>query len=467
MAGLIFFYVEEEDEEQCADPYMEDLLSEMEFLDEEAFEDEKRGPPEVDEATLQSLDQAAAMEEKNRLGEMSAIEDYSDYGGNELVLDTRQVFDWRYRDGQWKRRCRLVAREFRAGAQSTDETFAPTSPKYVVNILLIFCLVHQLSILVCDIKDAFLTVPQRELVVVEVPSWIKDANGPQFWKLCRCLPGQRRAALHWNEKFESVAQTMGFIAFEPTPTVFCHSDRRISLTIHVDDLLVVGSDFDCNWFLKELSVHFNLKSNGPFRCDQPAEVQYLKKNVIITADGIVIEPCKQYIPKLLELLQVENRREKSCPHHNNLEVYDRNKVLAGEFYGPEQTRVFRGCLGLCLYLAQDRTDVQEAVRVLSTFLGSPTVRALSALRHLACYTSRVRVSMECFFQVAVLEHDFKTTGWKRIVLQRTHPYTTLNVIAIRTGVDVKARGKHFERNGVFEWQLSAIIVQKPNHNCIV
>ena len=100
---------------------------------------------------------------------------------------------------------------------------------------------------------------------------------PSFWKLGRCLPGQRRAALHWNEFFESVVQTMGFIGFEPMPTVFCHSDRRIFLTIHVDDLLVIGSEFDCGWFLKELSVHFNLKSNGPFRCDQPAEVQYLKK----------------------------------------------------------------------------------------------------------------------------------------------------------------------------------------------
>ena len=383
--GGVDIYIEEEDEEQCVDPYMDDLLSGMDFLDEEAFEDEKRGPPEVDETTLQSLDQAAAVEEIHRLREMSVIEDYNEYTGNELVLDTRQVFDWRYRSGQWRRRCRLVAREFRAGAQSNEETFAPTSSKYVVNILLILCLIHQLSILVCDIKDAFLTVPQRELVVVEVPNWIKEEGGPQFWKLGRCLPGQRRAALDWNEFFESVVQTMGFIAFEPMPTVFCHSERRIFLTIHVDDLLVIGSEFDCGWFLKELSVHFNLKSNGPFRCDQPAEVQYLKKNIIITPDGIVIEPCKQYIPKLLELLHVENRREKACPHHNNLEVYDRNKVLAGELLDQEQTRVFRGGLGLCLYLAQDRPDVQEAVRVLSTFMGSPTVRALSALKHLACY----------------------------------------------------------------------------------
>ena len=382
--GGVDVYVEDEDEE-FAEPYMEELLSGMDFLDDEAFGDEKRGPPEVDEATLQSLDQAAAMEEIDRLRKMSVIEDHDTYTGDELVLDTRQVFDWRYRDGQWKRRCRLVAREFRSGAQSTEETFAPTSSKYVVNILLILCLIHQLSILVCDIKDAFLTVPQRELVIVEVPSWIKSEGSPQFWKLCRCLPGQRRAALHWNEFFESVVQQMGFIAFEPMPTVFRHTDRRVYLTIHVDDLLVIGSDFDCKWFLNELSLHFNLKSSGPFSSSEPAEVQYLKKNIIITPDGIVVEPCKQYIPKLLELLHVENRREKTCPHHNNLEAYSRDKILPGEMLNAEQARVFRGGLGLCLYLAQDRPDVQEAVRVLSTYMGSPTVRAMSALKHLACY----------------------------------------------------------------------------------
>ena len=73
-----------------------------------------------------------------------------------------------------ERRCPLVAREFRSAAQSTEETFAPTSSKYVVNYLLVLRLIHQLAILVCDIKGAFLTVPQRELVIVEVPEWIKN-----------------------------------------------------------------------------------------------------------------------------------------------------------------------------------------------------------------------------------------------------------------------------------------------------
>ena len=153
----------------------------------------------------------------------------------------------------------------------------------------------------------------------------------------------------------------------------------------MDDLLVIGSTFDCKWFLKEYSKHFNLKSNGPFPYGQGAEVQYLKKNLILTPDGIAIEPCKQYIPKLLELLHVENRREKSLPNHANLEAYHKDRVLNNENLTGDLVKQFPGGLGLWLYSAQDRPDIQESVRVLSTYMGSPTVRALSALKHLACY----------------------------------------------------------------------------------
>ncbi len=135
--GGVDIYIEDED--GCpTEPYLEGLVLWMESLGDDAFEDEKRGPPDVDESMLQSLDQEAAMEEVERLRMMNVIEDYHQQTGEELILDTRQVYDWRYRDGQWRRRCRLVAREFRAGAQSTEETFAPTSSKYVVNIYLAY-----------------------------------------------------------------------------------------------------------------------------------------------------------------------------------------------------------------------------------------------------------------------------------------------------------------------------------------
>ena len=167
--GGVNVYIDDGEDGGDLSAYADDLASGFDFpLDEEYenFTNEKAGPPNVDDETLEQLDQEAALEEINRLRSMSVIENYFEVDGSETILDTRQVHDWRFRNDCWRRRCRLVAREFRAGAQSTEETFSPTSSKYVVNIFLTLALVYGLSILVVDIKDAFLCVPQRDLVII-------------------------------------------------------------------------------------------------------------------------------------------------------------------------------------------------------------------------------------------------------------------------------------------------------------
>ena len=77
------------------------------------------------------MDQEAAVEELNRLSKIGVIEEFAESGasGSEIRMDLREVYDWRYRDGKWRRRCRIVAREYRAGATSTAETFSPTASK--------------------------------------------------------------------------------------------------------------------------------------------------------------------------------------------------------------------------------------------------------------------------------------------------------------------------------------------------
>ena len=47
-----------------------------------------------------------------------------------------------------------------------------------------------------------------------------------------------------------------------------------------------------------------MKSNGPFPSVVPAKTRYLKKNLIITPHGIVIEPSKLFHPTTLEILGV-------------------------------------------------------------------------------------------------------------------------------------------------------------------
>ena len=52
-----------------------------------------------------------------------------------LILDTTCVFDWRYR-GKWKRRCRILAREYRTS--NTDEAqFSPTPASFTVKLIIV------------------------------------------------------------------------------------------------------------------------------------------------------------------------------------------------------------------------------------------------------------------------------------------------------------------------------------------
>ena len=62
---------------------------------------------------------------------------------------------------------------------------------------------QQLSVLVMDVKDAFLTVPQINLNLVEIPSWAKAdemrSNGINFWKLdVVCLDRERQHQIGVN-----------------------------------------------------------------------------------------------------------------------------------------------------------------------------------------------------------------------------------------------------------------------------
>ena len=154
-----------------------------------------------------------------------------------MTLDTRLVRDWRFRDGRWKRRARLVAREFRAGDASNAETFSPTTPLSVVKMLIVLSLVHGLAIASIDVGDAFLQVPQSSLVLIEIPLWAlgQATHGQQkkFWVLKRCLPGQRVAASEWNKFFTEVCERHCYDSFKEPSFVTRrsgHSFRHTSMT---------------------------------------------------------------------------------------------------------------------------------------------------------------------------------------------------------------------------------------------
>ena len=227
--------------------------------DEKSFGDraERDGPPNVSEEEPNELDRKATLEEISRLQQLEVLAGAEEATDEEpLLLDTTCVFDWRFR-GMWKRRCQIVAREYRTG--NTDENqFSPTPAGFTRRLILVCGKLFNLCLFVADIKDAFLSVKQRELAEVIVPSWVRDlaqgeqANNPlltaERWKLLKCLPGQRNAALRWSEHFKELVEKMNFESYNGMPTVFKHSTRKMFLMIHVDDVLVASGIEDWTWF---------------------------------------------------------------------------------------------------------------------------------------------------------------------------------------------------------------------------
>ena len=201
-------------------PY-EDVDSEDESINKRLEED---GPPTVSPEKLAELDAQAALDEVAKLYEMHVIApeeiDVRTIPSHKLV-DTTIASDWRYRESKWRRRCRIVAREFKS--DNTDEnSFAPTTTFGAVRILLVLSMVFSLMLTGIDVKDAFLCVEQQEEMFVVIPQWIRDLSPEDrftVWRLKRCLPGQRNAALRWFEYFSSLCQSAGMESYKGCPTI--------------------------------------------------------------------------------------------------------------------------------------------------------------------------------------------------------------------------------------------------------
>lgn len=85
------------------------------------------------------------------------------------------------------------------------------------------------------------------------------------------------------------------------------------------------------------------------------------------------------------MMKVSARRKKGLPYHATLEAYSADFVIESETLDNEQAALFRSGLGLVLYIAMDRPDIQFAVKTLSSYMSKPSTKAMAALKHLTSY----------------------------------------------------------------------------------
>ena len=178
---------------------LEDYDSEKTF-DEEVptwSHEFEEGPPKLEEHELEAVDRQSRKTEIERLMDMTVLKAISEAqatSGSYKRLSTKIVYDWRHRDGQWKRRGRLVAREFRWLIDyDLAALFSPTGVASTVKLLsALFVSTDHRSLGSVDIGDACLQVEQDEPTIVEVDG--------EWCELGYTLPGQRTGSSAWFNK---------------------------------------------------------------------------------------------------------------------------------------------------------------------------------------------------------------------------------------------------------------------------
>ena len=344
--------------------YSTELDMSVDVLDDEYWCDEDQVVPDALWSNLPLdkpppnpefwVDQLADEIEVQRLLEMGVLQKREECSGN---LTARFAYDWRvkqHRNGQqmWMRRSRFVAREF-VNVKRHD-TYSPASGSHTANLVPLFFLKmmseslesgsnnsdYDVTLASLDIKDAFLQVPQEEIV-----------GGSLYGKelvIRRNLPGQRLGAKAWYWYFRNyVAKCFEceWCSEQPCLARCTYKGIHNVFMIRVDDLLFAGSsDFWNNKFLPAMTEglkvsHSELKENG-------SSISFLKRRLVKLEDGLMIVPGTT-VEKVVSCFEKHfgSARGQKVPCDAGIQNEDHSQSLS-----LSDSKAYRSVIGCCSML---------------------------------------------------------------------------------------------------------------------
>jgi hypothetical protein len=151
--------------------------------------------------------------------------------------------------------------------------------------------------------------------------------------------------------------------------------------IHVDDLLVAGRrSFILGKFSEELRKFYDIS----MQCIEKAgdELTFLQRLHVLHPDGrLTLQTHHKHVMQLCSLLGMNAKTQnKKNPGHSDIDREDTTAELTAE-----TSTVFRTCVGILMYLANDLPHCQYVIRHLSTYSSEPTEKSMVVLRHLVAY----------------------------------------------------------------------------------
>ena len=158
----------------------------------------------------------------------------------------------------------------------------------------------------------------------------------------------------------------------------------MALTVHGDDFTVSGTEEDITWLVSTLKAKYDLKVDilGP-DSHQKQEIQILKRTLRWTEHGIEYEADERHSALVIKELELEGAKPVSTPYGP-----EEHKPLENMEVTPLDTKEasrYRAIVARLNYLAQDRPDLQYAVKEACKRMSAPTAQDWPALRRIGRY----------------------------------------------------------------------------------
>eukprot|EP00971_Amphidinium_carterae_P205497 4078495-Amphidinium_carterae.1 len=390
--SLEYFTVDEEESALHTLPHL-DVEQMIKKNAEEIEPDASTEKEDIHESKMAELDFFASIEA------MEPVED--EEVDPSCKVDVTWVIEWRGVDG-WRARC--VARDFKFLSPERDDLFAATSSSNTSRIVDAYAIKYDLPTFTADVTKAYLQVPEEELVFVLAPpeyeEWCRRNNQPfkKWWRMKKMLYGRRPAATKWIKWASDIIKSCEFEQFVGAPYIFFNADRQCLVELHMDDFYGTGPLEAVEWFKSELEQKMKLKRflihDVPDGNHPEVRYSHLKRLRVRTESGMEIHPNSKHTAMLLHLLGMTECKGATSP------MVSRSQEKAEEDDDEELDKdhsvLYRKCVGILLYLAQDRVDIQFSCRILSQFMSRPTVLAFRRLKRVARY---LRGTVDYYIQI--------------------------------------------------------------------
>ncbi|GJT12276.1 zinc finger, CCHC-type containing protein [Tanacetum coccineum] len=147
------------------------------------------------------------------------------------------------------------------------DTYAPVTRISTIRLMIALASIQNLIIHQMDVKMTFLNGELDEEVYMNQPQgFIMPGNKDNVCKLINSLYGLKQAPKQWNQKFDEVVLSNGYLLNQANKCVyskFDESGKGVIIFLYVDDMLIFGTDqVQVDLTKKFLSSRFSIKDMG-------------------------------------------------------------------------------------------------------------------------------------------------------------------------------------------------------------